>query len=138
MALPRSLPRSERVRARADFVQAQRSADLKVRAHAFLIAVVVRPELPLARLGLVATKKLGGAVERNRAKRRVRALFRNGERPALPMDLIVILHADVLTAPFEELERQWARAMREVISRARKRPAGVARPANEAQARARR
>lgn len=111
-----ALPSAARVRARADFVQAQRSADFRVRAATFLIAVIVRDEGP-TRLGLIATKKLGGAVERNRAKRRMRALFREGKRPAC-VDLVVIPHAGVLNEPFEELEQQWARAMREVDARA--------------------
>lgn len=126
------LPREARIRRRANFVQAQKGADFRVRAPAFLIVVTVRTDGD-ARIGLVATKKLGCAVERNRAKRRVRALFRAGAR-ALPVDLIVILHADVLEAPFDALEQQWSRAMREVQSRAsalwRKRSTGLAPPGN--------
>lgn len=110
-----ALPPSARVRRRGEFLQAQKSADFRVRAPAFLIAVVVREEGP-TRLGLVATKKLGGAVERNRAKRRLRALFREGQRPK-SVDLVVIPHAEVLTLAFAELEAQWVRAMRDVSSR---------------------
>lgn len=110
-----ALPPSARVRKRGEFLQAQKSADFRVRAPAFLVAVVVRQEGP-TRLGLVATKKLGGAVERNRAKRRLRALFREGERPK-SVDLVVVPHADVLTLEFAELAKQWARAMRDVTSR---------------------
>ncbi len=124
------LSREARVRRRSDFVRAQKGSDFRVRAPAFLIAVLVRDRGD-ARLGLIASKKLGGAVERNRAKRRVRALFRSGPR-GFAVDLIVILHADVLTTAHDELERQWARAVREVQSRAlahgRKRAAGLARP----------
>ena len=61
-----------------------------------------------ARVGVVAgAKKVGGAVQRNRAKRRIREALagvdlRNG------CDYVVIASSSVLTAPMKELER-WLR-----------------------------
>jgi ribonuclease P protein component len=49
-------------------------------------------------LGIVASRKLGGAVVRNRAKRLIREVFRTENEPAVPADLIVIPKAAVTTA----------------------------------------
>ena len=56
------------------------------------------------RYGLVAGKKIGGAVERNRVKRRLRHALRSVEAPA-GVDMIVIATPAVLPAPFSELVR---------------------------------
>ena len=53
-----------------------------------------------ARLGIAATRKIGSAVIRNRAKRRVRDLFRR-HRSAEPVDMVVIPRRDLVEAPFE-------------------------------------
>jgi ribonuclease P protein component len=98
-----------------------------VRGGPFLIAVVLDADATVAaRLGVVASKKVGNAVERNFAKRRLRELFRTGDRPS-GLDVVVIAHVEVLTLPFDVLKAAWQRAMREVSSRARKRRADLAR-----------
>lgn len=56
------------------------------------------------RLGITAGKKLGGSVERNRAKRRIRELFRLMQ-PKLKggADICIVARARVLTAPYGKL-----------------------------------
>ncbi|HEY1961039.1 MAG TPA: ribonuclease P protein component [Rhizomicrobium sp.] len=59
----------------------------------------------MVRVGFTATKKLGGAVERNRAKRRLRA----AAAALLPLyglpgsDYVLVARAGTLTRPFAEL-----------------------------------
>ncbi len=70
-------------------------------AHFILLVAAWLSEGP-TRLGIVASKKVGGAAARNRAKRLVREVFRT--RPALfppGIDLVVIARpgADELTFP---------------------------------------
>jgi ribonuclease P protein component len=57
------------------------------------------------RLGVVASKKIGGAVVRNRAKRRIREIFRSTKPQATESrrgyDLVVIARQDLPRAPFD-------------------------------------
>lgn len=54
------------------------------------------------RYGLVAGKKIGGAVERNRVKRRIRHAI-SSMSPRLGVDIVVIASRQVLTVSFAEL-----------------------------------
>ena len=63
-------------------------------------------------VGFVASKKIGNAVKRARAKRRLRALFlkmipilKNGE-------YVLVAKQPVLDTPFSELEKAFRRAIR--------------------------
>ena len=60
------------------------------------------PEAP-ARLGLAVSARAGGAVTRNRIKRRLRAAFR-AAGPDRGLDVVIRARAEAATAPFQELE----------------------------------
>lgn len=63
------------------------------------------------RLGITAGKKVGGAVERNRAKRRIRELFRL-EQPRLKgYDFCIVARTFTVTAPYHKLVRDFSHAM---------------------------
>jgi ribonuclease P protein component len=82
-----------------------------MRVRARLMTVIARPNtLGQSRLGIAATRKLGGAVVRNRAKRLVRALFRNAEIPP-GLDIVVIPRSDMLDADFRTLESEFRYAL---------------------------
>ena len=57
-----------------------------------------------ARLGIAATRKMGAAVERNRAKRLVRELFRHN-KPALAVDVVVVPRREILEARYDRLDQ---------------------------------
>ena len=59
-----------------------------------------------ARLGIAATRKMGAAVERNRAKRLVRELFRHN-KPAGAVDVVVVPRREMLDAPYARLEAEF-------------------------------
>jgi ribonuclease P protein component len=59
-----------------------------------------------ARLGIAATKKLGGAVQRNRAKRLIREVFRRN-KIAAGFDIVVIPNRDLLDATLTVLETEY-------------------------------
>ena len=63
-------------------------------------------EMGPARLGIAATRKMGAAVERNRAKRLVRELFRHN-KPALAVDVVVVPRREILEAPYDRLEAEF-------------------------------
>jgi ribonuclease P protein component len=69
------------------------------------------------RLGIIASRRLGGAVVRNRAKRRLREVFRRmppdpADRPALHLDLVAIARRELLTLPFTAIETDFHVAVR--------------------------
>lgn len=70
------------------------------------------------RLGIAATRKLGGAVQRNRAKRLVREMFRHN-KPQTALDIVVIPRPELLDAGFEDLQAEFRGLLRR---RTRKRP----------------
>ena len=69
------------------------------------------------RLGIVASRRMGGAVTRNRAKRRIREIFRQRDRSARAadgrraLDLVVIARRESATAPFAEVEKELVTAI---------------------------
>ncbi len=67
--------------------------------------------LPVTRLGVAATRRLGDAVRRNRAKRLVREVFRRNKM--LPgFDVVVVPRPELLDAEFSTLEADYRNALR--------------------------
>lgn len=68
------------------------------------------------RLGIIASRRLGGAVVRNRAKRRLRELFRlrdpQGEvSVGRTFDFVAIPRREVATAPFDLIRSDFLNAL---------------------------
>ena len=71
---------------------------------------VLRNELDVSRLGIIATRRLGGATRRNRSKRLVRELFRlNKSRSGL--DIVVMPRPGFSDVPFASLEADYRTAL---------------------------
>jgi ribonuclease P protein component len=68
------------------------------------------------RFGLTATRKTGGAVERNRMRRRLREALRRLPPGAAKAghDYVVVVRREALTAPFETLREQLAAALDQI------------------------
>jgi len=64
----------------------------------------------VSRLGIAASRKFGPAVERNRAKRLAREIFRR-HKITTGWDVIVIPRREMLDAPFASLENDYAHAL---------------------------
>ena len=64
----------------------------------------------VGRLGIAATKKLGGAVQRNRAKRLIREVFRrNNIAPGF--DVVVVPKRELLDATLTVLEADYRNSL---------------------------
>ena len=78
---------------------------------------------PADRIGIVASKRLGNAVVRNRAKRRLREVFRRQDTGAAgtdetkALDLVVIPRRELVAAPFSTIQADFQAALRRLRTR---------------------
>ncbi len=74
-------------------------------AGELVVAYVRRNGLAWTRVGVAVSKRFGGAVRRNRVKRRVReACWRHRDLLAGGVDVILVPRVRVSTAPFTDVE----------------------------------
>jgi ribonuclease P protein component len=111
--------RDVRLRARAEFTAVQDNG--RRVSSRFLTLLGMRNGLGRDRLGVIASRRLGGAVVRNRAKRRLREIFRQGAPDVIPtgqpsLDLVAIARRDLALAPFAEVRAD----VRSAITRLRR------------------
>jgi len=105
-----TLPPARRIRRRLEF---QRVFDAGRRAHGRYLTIIAAPaEGELSRLGIVASRKIGGAVSRNRAKRLIRHVFRTEILPARASDLVVIAKPPSVTAGAAEVATDFRATLR--------------------------
>jgi ribonuclease P protein component len=96
------MPAYPTLRRRADFAAVAKTRS--VSASRLLVLKARRTDGPVTRIGLATPASLGGAVERNRVRRRMRELVRAryGEMGA-GWDLLVIMKPEARSATFAEL-----------------------------------
>jgi ribonuclease P protein component len=105
-----ALPPVRRIRRRGEF---QRVFDGGRRVHGRHLTIIAAPAAGTAsRLGIVASKKLGGAVVRNRAKRLIRETFRTNAGPDPASDLVVIPKPSAVTVEVQEFIRDYRAAVK--------------------------
>jgi ribonuclease P protein component len=84
-------------------------------AHPLLVLVTTNNEEQFSRVGITAGKSIGGAVQRNRAKRRIRAAVRSIQPEIAPgWDIMLIARPAVITADYSQLEK----ALKDLLLRA--------------------
>jgi ribonuclease P protein component len=91
-----------RLKSSKDFKRVRRTG--KSYAHPFVVLISAPNELSLTRFGVTASKAVGSAVSRNRAKRRIRAAVHS----ILPMvhpgwDVLLIARAPLIDAKWPEI-----------------------------------
>lgn len=104
------LPASARIRKRGDFRQVQSRAVRVTTPHfVFLLHMPTLAEpRAQARLGITASRKVGDAVRRNRAKRLVREAFRSTRELWQPgLDVVVVVRAGVTRLKLEQVIEEW-------------------------------
>jgi ribonuclease P protein component len=102
------LASDERIRRRPDFERVY-SEGARIGGR-FLTLFVLATSRPTARFGVAATRKLGNAVERNRAKRLAREIFRR-HKIAGGYDIVIVPRREMLDASFSSLELDYDRAL---------------------------
>lgn len=106
--------RKFRLRRSSDFKRVRQTG--KAYTHPFVVLSVLPNEEDQLRIGITASKAVGSAVERNRAKRRLRAVV-DGLLPRLRAgwDVVLIARKPALTADFGDLSQ----SVQELMNRAR-------------------
>jgi ribonuclease P protein component len=113
-----------RLRARGEFTLVQKQG--RRVATTYMTVLALPNSLDCDRLGIIASRRLGGAVTRNRAKRRLREIFRHqhpdiiASRGLRSLDLVVIPRREFVTAPYAVVESDFANALGR-LDRARRR-----------------
>ena len=86
-----SFPKSERIRGRSEYLEIQQGGRRCASEH--LLLLVSEPQaLGPTRVGLTVSKRIGGAVVRNRVKRRLRDVYRR-HKAWLPASVAVVIVA---------------------------------------------
>src|SRR6266542_2610193 len=112
-----SFPKGERLRRRREFLRVQ-GTGRKLHTDSFLVFVLPRSEPGPARMGVTASRKLGGAVRRNRVKRLVREAFRR-HKLLFPtgVDLVFVAKKSAVEAEYEQVVREMERLCRKHFPR---------------------
>ena len=106
----------ERIRRRAEYQQVyERGARVHGR---YLTLFTLSNALPVGRLGIAATRKLGGAVLRNRAKRLIREVFRRNKL-APGFGVVVVPKRELLNASLTALETEFRNTLERSLRRSR-------------------
>jgi len=101
-------PRGRRLTRRSEFERVRRDGQS---IHGRFLVLSYLSGLPGEepfRLGLITSRRVGGAVERNRVRRRLRGIVqRVGDRFRPGSWLVVIARAAAANASSEQLEKEW-------------------------------
>ena len=80
-------------------------------ADGYLVLYARKNRLQENRVGITVSKKLGGAVVRNRVRRRLREIYRLNEERFLPgYDIVVVARSRAVDATFQELSAAYLTA----------------------------
>jgi len=112
----------ERLKRRADFLAA--ATGTKIPAAAFVLQARERADTAPPRFGFTVSKKVGNAVARNRARRRLREIVRlnAGMAPQGGHDYVLIGRKAALTLPFSRMASEFVSALKRAHGKRQTRP----------------
>jgi len=104
-------PDPTKLRRRAEYRNVyERGARLRGR---FMTCFALPNGLASPRLGIAASRKIGNAVVRNKAKRRIRELFR-AHKPLKSIDIVCVPHRELVSATWRDLEADYRVALQRI------------------------
>ena len=107
-----SFPRSSRLKVRGDFVRAKAEGRRLV-CGCLIANVLPRQPGQASRLGVVTSRKIGGAVARSRARRLMRESFRLHQRDlAQQVDLVLVARPSITGKKLSDVEGDLKRILR--------------------------
>ena len=108
------LPRSSRIKQRGDFARAKARGERLVHGCLILNALP-RPGGSASRVGVITSRKIGGAVVRSRARRLLREAFRLHQREFLrPLDVALVARASIVGKKLAHVEKDFLQALQRV------------------------
>jgi ribonuclease P protein component len=113
----RPFDKSRRLRRRGEF-QKVFDGGQRIRGRFFTL-LVATSQTSTTRLGIVASRKLGDSVRRNRAKRLIREIFRQNPQPegSRGVDVVVIPRVELFAAAYTSIEDDYRTVLARGLAR---------------------
>ncbi|MBM3609748.1 MAG: hypothetical protein FJX29_15105, partial [Alphaproteobacteria bacterium] len=141
----RNASRPARLTKRADFLRAAKGARFYSRSLGVQFSGQLRQSSEPARFGFTVTKRIGGSVERNRIRRRLREALRlasqtntHSNPPSIATldaqpggDYVIVAKREAIATPFGALVDELKRAVRKANERAAQGPAASKKMADQ-------
>jgi ribonuclease P protein component len=106
------LPRATRIKQRGDFARAKACGE-RVVCGCLIANLASRPAGSGSRIGVVTSKKIGGAVQRSRARRLLREVFRLHQNElARPLDVVLVARNSIAGKKLADVERDFLLTLR--------------------------
>ena len=116
-SLSEALPKEKRLAKRREFLRVYETG--RKWFSRYCVVFAAPNGLPVSRIGITATKKLGKAAVRNRLKRWTREVYRRQRGPlsidSRSLDVIVNVKPNAADARFEEFREDLQRALQKVV-----------------------
>jgi ribonuclease P protein component len=104
-----AFPKSRRLTLSAEFEQVKKNGRA-YRGQFIVLSVVQASDAARFRAGFITSRALGGAVVRNRVRRRLREIVRKHQRDVIDgIWMVTIARAPAARASYEQLEVEWLR-----------------------------
>ncbi len=109
-------PKANRLLKKTEFKRTLDNGKKIVSKH--LVVFAVKGESDAMRLGLIVSKKVGGAVIRNKVKRRLRECFRtlSPELKKNALDLVIIARHSAAEAHYFDLESAFHDSLKRILA----------------------
>jgi ribonuclease P protein component len=106
---PLRFPKERRLQRSRDFERV-RTNGRTIRGGALMLGILEVSEEPMFKIGFVTSKRIGGAVARNRVRRRLREIVRRAQ-PRLRNGfwLVLVARPSAAQADYAALEKEWGR-----------------------------
>jgi len=104
-----TFPKSRRLTQSAEFEQVKKNGRV-YRGQFVLLSIAHANDATSLRAGFITSRSLGGAVMRNRVRRRLREIVRKHQRELIGgIWMVTIARAPAARASYEQLEVEWLR-----------------------------